>query len=430
MAKGALNQQIIDDLEKNGLLDVKGEMKKILAGWNEEFCAQHDGSIPPFSKLNEKLDDISNFKSIFGETKTNYVKAGIYAGTTAGAAAAIAATVFSGGTASAPIAAALGKMGLLGTASTGTAIATLNGAALTSASLAALGGSVATGTAVISAAGIALGGSLGAVVSHNYLKEDKSFNIHTIDKGSDDVITIFVNGFTQENELTFSDWKEGHRKYYSKDTLQGVTWRSKTMLKIGGALGKGAAKQVGQQAMLQAAQKGGKELAKKLGPLAPALILSDVVSNPWHTAMKYAENSGALLADIIARCEGKKFRLVGHSLGCRVIFYALNALSSKKERFVDDVILLGAAVSRDDSDKMWLAASNAVDGRIYNCYSRNDYVLKFLYQGANLGLSSPAGYNPIRTDAPKVININCTSFADSHMTWKKHYSKVLFRVYG
>lgn len=432
MAKGSLNKSLIEKLEKEGLLDLKGEMKKVLAGWNEEFCAQHDGTIPPFEKLELTLDDISSFKTIFNDKKTNYVKAGIYTSSTVATAVLAAATFFSGGAGAAPIAAALGKMGLLGTTASGTAIASLNGAALTSASLAAIGGSVATGTAVISAAGVALGGSLGAVVSHNYLKADKSFNIHKIEGSgeNDDVITIFINGFTQENEITFQDWKKGHQEHFAHEVLQGVTWRSKTLLKIGGALGKGMTKQATKQAMLKAAQKGGKEATKKLGPLAPVLLLSDVVTNPWHTSMRYAENTGVLLADIIARCKGKKFRLVGHSLGCRVIFYALNSLSTKQEKFITDVILLGAAVSRKDDDKMWTAAANGIEGNIYNCFSRRDYVLKFLYRGANLGVSSPAGYHPIESSQNNIININCSDFVDSHMNWKSQYSRILGSIYS
>lgn len=56
-----------------------------------------------------------------------------------------------GGIIFAPVlAAAVGGVGLLGAATTGTTIATLSGAALTSASLYAIGGSVFMGTVVIS----------------------------------------------------------------------------------------------------------------------------------------------------------------------------------------------------------------------------------------------------------------------------------------
>lgn len=86
--------------------------------------------------------------------------------------AIVATTVATGGASLAfagPIAAAAGGTGLLGVASTGTAISTLSGAALTNASLAALGGGsvaaggagMAGGTMVITGIG-ATAGSVGS----------------------------------------------------------------------------------------------------------------------------------------------------------------------------------------------------------------------------------------------------------------------------
>jgi len=65
--------------------------------------------------------------------------------------------VVTGGVAAPAIAAAIGTTGLLGAASTGTAIVTLHGCALTSASLAAIGGSVSSGVTAIAATTGAVG---------------------------------------------------------------------------------------------------------------------------------------------------------------------------------------------------------------------------------------------------------------------------------
>jgi hypothetical protein len=86
-------------------------------------------------------------------------------------AAIVAATVVTGGVAAAgagAIASAAGAAGLLGSASTGTAIVTLSGAALESASLAAIGGGaiaasgggMVAGAQVITGAGAALGAAV------------------------------------------------------------------------------------------------------------------------------------------------------------------------------------------------------------------------------------------------------------------------------
>ena len=60
---------------------------------------------------------------------------------------------------------ALGAAGLLGAAGTGTAISTLSGAALTSASCAAVTGTIGGTSAVLTTSGALVGGSAAAVVS-------------------------------------------------------------------------------------------------------------------------------------------------------------------------------------------------------------------------------------------------------------------------
>ncbi|MBC8255788.1 MAG: hypothetical protein H8E85_00580 [Candidatus Marinimicrobia bacterium] len=69
-----------------------------------------------------------------------------------------------GGLAAPAIAASFGAAGLLGAAGTGTVISTLSGAALTSASLAAIGtGTVASGTLVLTTTGAVIGACGGFV---------------------------------------------------------------------------------------------------------------------------------------------------------------------------------------------------------------------------------------------------------------------------
>jgi len=98
---------------------------------------------PEFSKLNANAD-IPKFN--FNEIKTVSVTAGAFLGAAGGAAAsAVFASAASAGTMAAVMA--------LGTASTGTAISALSGAAATNAALAALGG----GTIAAGGGGMALG---------------------------------------------------------------------------------------------------------------------------------------------------------------------------------------------------------------------------------------------------------------------------------
>lgn len=120
---------------------------------------------------------------------------------------------------------------------------------------------------------------------------------------------------------------------------------------------------------------------------------------------------------------------MGHSLGCRVIYYALEALSTKNQKYINDVILLGGAVGRKDKEG-WSKAISAINGKLYNCHSKQDMVLSKIYQTANAGLSSPIGIKPIELNHPQLSNVNCDDFVESHMTWKTHYEKILNKIYS
>jgi hypothetical protein len=144
--------------------------------------------------------------------------------------------------------------------------------------------------------------------------------------------------------------------------------------------------------------------------------------------MVRAGQTGVLLSEIISRTDGQRFNLVGHSLGCRVIYYTLESLSNSSHKCIQDVILLGGAVGRND-DAGWKKALKAVSGNIYNCYSSNDKILGKLYKTANAGLSDPIGIRPIGLNDDRIMNIDCTTFVNSHMTWKNHYEDILKLIY-
>ncbi|MGF1886314.1 TMCO4 family protein [Photobacterium profundum] len=398
-------------------------LTKLTQVWDNELCAEHDGTVASFCKLSMKIGCITDYEKIFERDVINLAKAGKYAGIGAAGVVSVAGVAASAGVGAAPVAAALGKMGLLGSAATGTAISSLSGAALTSASLAAVGGSMAAGTAIISASGLALGGVMGGVVANTYHGEDKSFAINKLREGPTEAQTIFINGFTQEKETAFVDWQLGQVVVDPTHTLYGVNWASKTNAALGAAFGKGVGKQAAKQMLVQIAKAGGKGAAAKLNPLGLLALISDMAKNPWHSAMFRAAQTGIQLAEAISRTQGQKFNLVGHSLGCRVIYYTLVALGTKQEKYIKDVMLLGGAVGKDDREG-WLKAMSAVEGGLYNCHSNQDGVLKSLYRTANAGLSHPIGIAPISLEHPQLHNINC-DFVSSHMSWKANYEHIL-----
>ena len=143
----------------------------------------------------------------------------------------------------------------------------------------------------------------------------------------------------------------------------------------------------------------------------------------------FDDMTGLILADLLARTDHKEgFILMGHSLGARVIYYVLEALSTTKNANINDVYLLGGAVGLDNSPD-WDAAVSAVSGSIFNVYSTRDDVLRYLYQGANAFLSRPIGLGPIRSSSSKLKNLDASSIVDSHMNYKNSLESAMQAIH-
>lgn len=435
MAKGELSdnkkQEIEKQLRENNVSN--NAISKFIgqyASWDDEFCAEHDGTIGSFERLSVSIDEISDYEEIIKRDSINLVKIGKISAT---AIAVGAATVATAGTASVAVASALGSSGLLGAASTGTLISTLSGAALANASLAAIGGSVAGGTLILTACGAALGGTVGGAITNKYISEDSSFRVRKLHDANQNKGTIFINGFLQEEEINFPDWIEQQKKINKHTKMYGVNWSSSTNKKLGKTLMNPLGKDKITAAICNIAAKGGKMAAARLAMLANvASIGYTALANDWHVSMHRAGKTGALLADIVSRTNGKHYDFAGHSLGSRVIYYLLESLKTNSERLdldnthIENIYLLGGAVGNDTAS--WENLTHLVRGKIYNCYSTNDSILKWMYQTANLKISTPIGYSPIETNSTKIINVDCSDIVNSHFDWKKNYSKIHERI--
>ena len=313
--------------------------------WDDECCAEHDGAIASFEKLDMKLSEISEFESIFERESTNMVRVGKYVGFAAGGAViAVPAALV----AAPALAAAAGASSLLGAASTGTAISSLSGAALTSASLAAVGGgTMAAGTAVLTATGAALGAAAGGIVSNSYFGDIEGFGIHRLKQGSRHAV-IVVNGFLSEKEMDTIDWEIALKRHFPRESWYHLDWEASKLRDLGSLAHTSFDKFSKMTTIKKLGARAAKSAGKKLGPLAALAHLADVADNPWHVTMFRAQQTGIMLADAIARTPGWAFTLAGHSLGARVIYYALEALSSRRTVPVRNVYLLGGAIDRRD----------------------------------------------------------------------------------
>jgi len=391
--------------------------------WSSNFCAVHEGVIAKFETLNLSLDTIDQYKIILERDERNYKKIGTTAAYTIGGAAVIAPLALAAAPA---IGGAVGTslLGYSGAAATNAGLATLGGGAL-----AAGGAGMAGGVAVVTAAGSALGGRYGAVISNSYFGDINGFDIVEIQDG-DEPAVICIDGFLTEDDENAGDvWVASLSKHYPNHKVYHVKWESKRLKDLASTFSISLAKEGIKKSAITAALSASKAAATKIASVGMAIQALNLATNPWSVAGVKAYQTGALLADIIARTD-KKYILVGHSLGARVIYACLASLNTKEESYIKDVHLLGGAVDKNcttDKDKVdWSELHNTVTGKINNYFSSNDTVLQTLYkvgEGVKFEFGNPIGRHSI--DNKNINNIDVTEYIDGHTEYKLNLKKIL-----
>jgi len=86
------------------------------------------------------------------------------------------------------------------------------------------------------------------------------------------------------------------------------------------------------------------------------------------------------------------------------------------------------AVQDAEDGKGWNTATKAVCGRIDNCFSTNDSVLKWAYKPAMGFIKKPIGLGPIPGMDDRIQNRDFSSEFSSHMEWKAKLEMVLDRI--
>lgn len=370
------------------------------------YCAEHRHEIPGFDKASANFGALEDYHEFLKFERRNLALGSRVAAVSILSAGAL----MTGAIFAAPaIGGAIGSLSVAG-GYTGAAASSYGLALLGGGSIAAGGLGMAGGTAVVAAVGGALGGALGSSVTTAYIGADKSFNIELIKPGSGTPV-IVANGLFSEGADTRPDWKDLVKGRYPESPIYRVHWGSNDLGDLAAmakTLGGQPAAAFGVKGLAAKATKAG---AKKLGPLAPALVAAAVAKNPWHTARVKADRTGVALAGLLARTDAKSYVLIGHSLGARVVATAAETLArSKNKPKIDTVHLLGAAIgSKGD----WRLLDKAVTGAVHNYHSSNDGVLKFAYKTAQAGQSA-VGFAGFRTDFARIHDHDVSDHVAGH----------------
>lgn len=371
------------------------------------FCAEHRHELRSFAKSSrtydslDTVDDLRTFesKNLRGITRTVAV-AGV------GVAVIAPMTLL----AAPAIGGALGASGLIGPALSGAAASGHGLAFLGGGTLAAGGFGMAGGTAVVAATGAALGGTMGALTASAYLQDDKSFRIEKLREGVG-IPVLVASGFHTEGQTGWSNWKKTISDRYPENPVYRVHWGAKELkawTRIVGGLSSGA---VSHTVVTQAAKQASKAGAKLLPGITTALIINDLLANPWHVARSRAEQTATVLADLLARVQTPHFILAGHSLGARVMLRTAELLATKGgSPRLESVHLLGAAVGLGGD---WKLLNDSVVDRVSNYYSTNDDTLKLVYPAVQAGQKA-VGYVGFGTTFPAIEDIDVSADVTSH----------------
>ena len=156
--------------------------------------------------------------------------------------------------------------------------------------------------------------------------------------------------------------------------------------------------------------------------------LAYLIDNPWNVSLARAHAAGLVMADSLRERNlgNRPVTLLGFSLGARVIFSCLKELANKGAHgLVQNVYLFGSPVvaSKDD----YLKARSAVSGRFVNGYSKNDWILGYLFRATSGGIMRVSGLAPVE-GIFGLENFDLTKLVNGHMDYRAAMPRILREV--
>ena len=140
---------------------------------------------------------------------------------------------------------------------------------------------------------------------------------------------------------------------------------------------------------------------------------ASVLDNPFSVALARADKAGKVLAHaLIDGVQGKRpVTLTGYSVGARVVYACLIELAEQHAfGLVESAVLMGTPAPANP--KRWRQIRSVVAGRIVNVYSKEDYVLGFLYRSAKLQVGV-AGLQEVES-VHGVENVDVSKLVSGH----------------
>ncbi|KAK4228520.1 hypothetical protein QBC38DRAFT_498361 [Podospora fimiseda] len=235
-------------------------------------------------------------------------------------------------------------------------------------------------------------------------------------------LTIGINGWLSTKQDVTKPWR-----YLADDTeVFALRYEMNSLLGLGQSLQETINSYAWNTVKVEILKR--TVLATMWGALWPAYMLSaaSALDNPFNLAKNRSEKAGEILADaLINKVQGERpVTLVGYSLGARVINSCLQSLAKRRAfGLIENVVFIGAPVPSNRHH--WQEIRSVVSGKMFNVYSKNDYLLAFLYRATSIQLGV-AGLQEIK-DIDGVENIDLSEQVSGHMRYASLIEKILKR---
>ena len=236
-------------------------------------------------------------------------------------------------------------------------------------------------------------------------------------------VVISISGWLLEKEEVVTPW----RVIKPSAEVFALRFELKTLMSLGQSINTMSANDAygfAESAFTQRSMV--TDLSSAIWPIALVKI-ARVIENPFSLAQARAEKAGKVLAEaLIKRTQGERpVTLVGYSVGARVIWSCLTTLAERRAfGLVESVIMLGAPIPSDIGT--WRAMRTAVSGRLVNVYSKNDYLLAFLYRTTGLQYGV-AGLMPI-SGLSGVENFDVSETVSGHLKYRYLVGSILQKI--
>lgn len=302
-------------------------------------------------------------------------------------------------------------------------------------------GSVASSSILVGSLFGAYGGKMTGEMMDKYAREVEDFEflpVHSNERTSEDPtegakqasehdhklrVTICLSGWLTEKEEVIKPW----RVLGSGAEVFALKYELEALLNLGHAMDgmvQSAAWGYAQKELIQ--QTIFADLMAAMWPLG-LMKVARVLDNPFSVAKARAEKVGEVLADaLINRAQGERpVTLIGYSLGARAIYVCLQSLAKRRAfNLIENAVLIGAPTPSDTSD--WRVLRSAVSGRLVNVYSKNDYVLGFMYRTSAIQYGV-AGLQPVEGLAG-VENVDASEDVDGHLRYRYLVGGILKKI--